>query len=114
MRPSTGSRASPRPMRGISLEGALGRRAAVLLLCAAFACKRERGSMPAEPSAQSAVVRGQIVVVEKAAAVFEETRVLEVKSGRLRVDSADGGDSIWIASADVYSTGRVWTPPPGA
>jgi hypothetical protein len=53
------------------------------------------------------------VIVEQAAAVFQQTRVLEVGGGRLRVDSADGGDSVWIPSADVYTLGKRWSPAPG-
>jgi hypothetical protein len=78
------------------------------------ACKRESAAVPPEPSARASIARGELVIVEQAAAVFEQRRVLEVAAGRLRVDSTDGGDSLWIASADVYTLGRTFHPAAGA
>jgi hypothetical protein len=85
-------------------------------LCAS-ACKRESTAAKDEPSARQAIARGEFVIVERAAAVFEQTRVLEVAPRRLRVDSGGAGDSdesTWIPSADVYILGRTWSPPAGA
>src|SRR5688572_18972385 len=114
MPPTTASRAPPGTKPRIGLCGTLGRRAAVLLCGLALGCKRESAPPPPEPSARPALVRGQAVIVERTGAVFEERRVLEVSGPRLRVDSADGGDSVWIASADAYVIGQSWKPAAGA
>ena len=47
------------------------------------------------------------------AAEFREGRVLEADSGRLRIEPAEGGDSIWTASSDVYSLADASEPSRG-
>lgn len=66
--------------------------------------KREPAPSP-EP--QSAVQRGDSVVVEATAAHFFEGRVLAVEAGRLRVQTTDGSDSVNVALNDAYRL-----PPP--
>jgi len=102
-------RLGPRPQT----RWALGR-LALAVLCASAACKRESPTVPPEPSARPTIARGELVVLEQTAAVFQQTRVLEVADTRLRVDSLDGGDSFWIARADVYTLGRTFRPAVGS
>jgi hypothetical protein len=83
------------------------RGAALFGLLLALGCKRESDAAPRpEPSSRARFQRGQVVVVEQTAALFQETRVLEVSGERLRVDAADGGESVWVAAADVYALGE--------
>ena len=66
--------------------------------------KREPAPSP-EP--QPTVQRGDLVVVEATAAHFFEGRVLAVEGRRLRVQTADGTDSVSVALSDAYRL-----PPP--
>lgn len=107
MAPTTARRGSQRRTTG---------RSTALALCLTLGACRREGELERrpEPSGDAGIGRGQLVVVEQTAAVFEQTRVLEVAGERLRVDSADGGDSTWVQSADVYTIGAAFVPRPGA
>jgi hypothetical protein len=54
------------------------------------------------PDQSPALARGDQVVVEQTAAHFFEGRVLAAGAGRLRVQAADGSDSLSVAASDVY------------
>lgn len=58
-------------------------------------------------------MRGDVVVFEVTAANFQEGRVLETDSGRLRIEPAEGGESLWTASSDVYALKEESKPRPG-
>jgi hypothetical protein len=75
-------------------------------------CRRERAPAPAASSKET-IKRGDAVVFEVMAAEFREGRVLEADSGRLRIEPAEGGDSLWTASSDVYSLADAADPAPG-
>lgn len=75
-------------------------------------CRRERAPAPA-PAASESIKRGDAVVFEVTAAEFREGRVLEAASGRLRIEPAEGGDSLWTTSSDVYSLDDSHEPVPG-
>ncbi len=86
-----------------------GRRAALArwLLAAplwVMACQQEKPSpRPPLPAASAGEIRrGDVVIFEQTAAVFEEARVLEIKDGRVRVEAADDAESQWIERGDVY------------
>jgi hypothetical protein len=83
-------------------------------LVAAFVsgCRRETAPAPA-PSSRESIKRGDVVVFEVTAAEFREGRVLEAASGRLRIEPAEGGDSLWTTSSDVYSLDDSHEPSPG-
>jgi hypothetical protein len=96
----------------------LGRRARVLFVAASVAatlgsgCRRERAPAPA-PAASENIKRGDVVVFEVTAAEFREGRVLEAASGRLRIEPAEGGDSLWTTSSDVYALDDAREPARG-
>jgi hypothetical protein len=85
---------------------------ALLLLVLGQACRRESAPVPAA-SSSAGVERGDKVVFEVMAAEFREGRVLEANAGRLRIEPAEGGDSLWTASSDVYVFGEASAPSPG-
>lgn len=70
-----------------------------LSMLAGACAKREAAPNP-DPS--PAPARGDQVVVEQTAAHFFEGRVLAAAAGRLRVQAADGSDSLSVAASDVY------------
>ena len=79
------------------------------LALALLGCRSEGRSNPQPNASASAAlaaaapfVRGETIVVEQTAAQFQETRVLEVKERRVRVDAAEGLEAVWVDSADVY------------
>ncbi len=76
-------------------------------------CKRAEPSAPPPPASASAVAvqRGETIVVEQAAAVFAEARVLEVQGARLRVEAPDDAESPWLEQRDVYRLGSDARPP---
>jgi hypothetical protein len=71
---------------------------ALSLLTSACA-KREAAP---NPDASPTLERGDQVVVEQTAAHFFEGRVLAAELGHLRVQAADGSDSLTVAANDVY------------
>jgi hypothetical protein len=79
-----------------------GRGVLLFLVLGAFGCQREPSPAPAA-SSQATIQRGDVVVFEVTAAEFREGRVLEVDSGRLRIEPSQPAESLWAASADVYS-----------
>jgi len=68
-------------------------------------CAKREAAPTLEPL--PAVTRGDLVVVEATAAHFFEGRVLAAEGGRLRIQAADGADSVSVALSDVYRL-----PPP--
>jgi hypothetical protein len=64
------------------------------------ACSKREAAPNPDPS--PALARGDQVVVEQTAAHFFEGRVLSTEAGRLRVQTADGTDSVSVAPSDVY------------
>ncbi len=83
-----------------------------LVLVLAPSCRREPAPAPVA-SSRAGVQRGDSVVFEVMAAEFREGRVLESDSGRLRIEPAEGGDSLWTASSDVYAFEGSAAPRPG-
>jgi hypothetical protein len=70
-----------------------------LSLITSACAKREAAP---NPDTTPALARGDQVVVEQTAAHFFEGRVLAAEIGRLRVQAADGSDSLSVAASDVY------------
>ncbi|HEV8246633.1 MAG TPA: hypothetical protein VGP93_12735 [Polyangiaceae bacterium] len=111
--------ASKAPACGLILCRTAGRQsttALALALSLACACAKSARESRAEAGASSAspVERGETVVIEQTAASFQQTRVLEVEPGKVRVESADDAESQWIQVADVYRLGSERPPPAGA
>jgi hypothetical protein len=71
---------------------------AVLAVC--VACRGERA--PAPKAHTPALKRGDLVVVERAAAEFFEARVLAVTPESLKVQTSAEGDPLVVAINDVY------------
>lgn len=73
---------------------------ALSLITGVCSCSKREAAPNPEPS--PALSRGDRVVVEQTAAHFFEGRVLASEAGRLRVQAADGSDSLSVAPSDVY------------
>lgn len=70
---------------------------AVIAVCAA--CRNDRAPAKAPPAP---LKRGDIVVVERAAAEFFEARVLAVTRESLKVQTSAEGDPVVVATNDAY------------
>jgi hypothetical protein len=68
---------------------------------------RNTPSTPTRRDAPVALERGDLVVVERAAAEFFQARVLSVSDATIRVQTSDDGEPVVVARSDAY---RV--PPP--
>src|SRR5262249_30097337 len=85
------------PSRSVSrrrLHGAL-----MLIVCTTAACSRSKGPRDA-PAAEFR--RGDVVVVERAAAEFFEGRVLAVAPSSLKVQTSEDGEPVVVAVSDAY------------
>lgn len=84
----------------------LSRLAAILpaVLVAGGACRTDPA--PASRATAPPLKRGDIVVVERAAAEFFEARVLSVGKESLNVQTSTEGDPIVVAASDAYRVGQ--------
>ena len=82
------------------------RRLALVLGAALAGCPGCRTNRAPEPSKQSLIRRGDLVVVERAAAEFFEARVLGTAGESLKVQTSAEGDPVVVATGDVYRVAR--------
>src|ERR1700742_428260 len=79
----------------------------IALSAIAVACHREG---PAPLPHGTTFVRGDLVVVEKAAAEFFEARVLSVNGASLKVQTSAEGEPVVVARSDAYRIERAAQP----
>ena len=80
------------------------RRLRVVPLLALFATAGCRGKSESAAHASDArtVARGDLVVVERAAAEFFQGRVLSSSGGSLKVQTSEDGEPVMVAASDAY------------
>jgi hypothetical protein len=95
------------------------RREVVRWLCATcgvcvlltLSCNRSKAGRAESARAENAPTRGERVVVEQTAAVFFEGRVLSVDGERLRVQTANTGETLQVSTSDAYALSRAGREP---
>lgn len=75
---------------------------APLILALCLGCKRDAGRKAGTEAAPVELSRGDVVVVESAAAEFFQGRVLSVSGETLKVQSAEEGEPVVVSRSDAY------------